>query len=189
LQVGTPFATVQFWLHPPQFARELDVFVSHPSMYCPLQSDHGAVQEATPHIPPEHCGRPFATVQVTLQAPQVRTLFERFDSQPSAYCPLQSWYGPVQLATLQLPPAQPGVPFATVHATLHAPQVATLVSRFASQPSAYCPLQSWYGPVQLATLHALFVHPGVPFATVQAVVQPPQWSTSDAVSASQPSMY
>jgi hypothetical protein len=186
-QSGAPLATVHTTLQPPQVATLFDRLASQPSAGEPLQSENGAVHEATPHAPPAQSGVPLATLHARPQLPQLVTLVSTLVSQPSAVLPLQSRKTPEHAPTPQVPPAQTAVPLDTEQARPQAPQCARLSAVLASQPSTTEPLQSLHGATQLATVHWRFTHAGVPFCAVHEVEQLPHVATSEFRLASQPS--
>src|SRR5947209_7738699 len=98
-------------------------------------------------------------------APQFATSVSRFTSQPSFAFLLQSANGAVHAPIPHVPMAQPGAPLATAAHTLpQAPQLATSLAEFTSQPSALFMLQSLNAPVQALTPHTPAAQPGVPLA-------------------------
>jgi hypothetical protein len=186
-QAAVPFAALHVLPQAPQLLTLVCVFTSQPSAGFPLQSAKPGLQAATTHAPAEQPAVPFAIEQTFPQPPQWLALVCVFTSQPSAGLPLQFAKPALQLATAQLPPLQPGVPFAIEQTFPQEPQSATLVCVFTSQPSATFPLQFSKPALQLATAQLPALQPGVPFATEQAFPQEPQSATLVCVFTSQPS--
>lgn len=106
-------------------------------------------------------------------------------SQPSEYSPSQSPQSAVQLSTSQAEPVQVGVPCATLHVMPHPPQAVTLLVVAVSQPLPTSPSQL-AKPALHTMPHAPFVHDGVPWFELQALLHPPQWAMLVLVLASQP---
>jgi hypothetical protein len=77
------------------------------------------------------------------------------------------------------------MPFMKLQTLPHAEQLLGLVFRFTSQPSAGLLLQL-PKPVLQEMVHALFVHPGVPFAEEQLLPHCPQCCGVEVVSVSHP---
>jgi hypothetical protein len=113
-------------------------------------------------------------VQGVLQPPQFNGSAVVGVSQPSLTTPLQFAKPELQLAMVQAPDEHAGVPLGAVHTLPHAPQLATEVSRFASQPSLATWLQSWNDPLH-RNAHVPLLHVGVEFGLAgQLVAQLPQ---------------
>jgi hypothetical protein len=92
----------------------------------------------------------------------------------------------VQTATAHAPDEQEAVPFATLHALLHAPQFKASPVSDTSQPFTADESQSAYPVAQLATAHAPDEQAAVPFATLHALPHAPQFKASPASDTSQP---
>ncbi|MEN9797922.1 MAG: hypothetical protein RL653_1618, partial [Pseudomonadota bacterium] len=79
-----------------------------------------------------------------------------------------------------------GVPFATLHALLQAPQWDRLVDTFVSQPLEAVESQLAKFALHDAMPHAPDVQEAVPFATLHALLQAPQWDRLVDTFVSQP---
>lgn len=111
-------------------------------------------------------------------------LLVRLASQPLASKPSQLAKGTLQ-AMLHEPELQEAWPLLLLQALPQAPQFATFVLRFVSQPFARLPSQLAQGAVHRIT-QPPFTQPGVPLMEPQVVPQPPQLAGSVAVLTSQP---
>jgi hypothetical protein len=99
------------------------------------------------------------------------------------HCPEQSVWPPVQLGT-QLPPEQTSfVP----HGLLQRPQCAVLVLMLVSQPVFLALPSQLSKPGAQTMLHCPPAQLGTPWSALQAAPQPPQFSASTPIWASQPS--
>jgi hypothetical protein len=88
-------------------------------------------------------------------------------------------------AIAHAPFRQEGLPFVASQAVLHAPQFATSVSRFTSQPFDASPSQLANPGLQTMP-HVPEEHVAVPFVASHAVPHAPQWSGSLASVTSHP---
>src|SRR6185503_16497484 len=99
------------------------------------------MQDATAQVPERHVSFAFGKTHGFVHPPHSASVLRRV-SQPSEMSALQFANPAAQLAMVQAPAAQPGVPFATKHALPQPPQFATFVAVSISQPSEALPLQS-----------------------------------------------
>jgi hypothetical protein len=187
---GVPFATAaQNRPQAPQFVTLVKVFVSQPFATLPSQLANGALQEPIAHTLEMHARVPFGTVgHMVLQAPQLFASLALFTSQPLAAMLSQFRNVPLQEATPHTLEAQPAVPFAGFgQARPQPPQLATSEVVFTSQPFAAWLSQSPNPALHEATPQVLEEQPAVPFAGAgHPAPQPPQFTTSEVVSTSQP---
>jgi hypothetical protein len=106
-------------------------------------------------------------------------------SQPFAALPSQFANPDAHVGT-HAPAVHVVVPFAFAQTFPQAPQFATLVFRFASQPSAATPSQFPKPALQVRIPHVPDEHVGVAFRREQALPQLPQFATLLCVFVSQP---
>ena len=111
---------------PPQLFTSLVLVVSQPSSAAGAAGREQLLEPALQpdtQSPPLHA-RALTPVESQLrpQAPQLSTLVERSVSQPFVTSPSQSPVVPGQVAMLQRPAVQAGVPVGVVHTLPHAPQ-------------------------------------------------------------------
>jgi hypothetical protein len=117
------------------------------------------------------------------QLPQLVSVLSAV-SQPLRALPSQVPQPLLQVGA-QEPPMQLVPPLALVQAMPQPPQFDPFVARVTSQPLATFASQLAKPEEQLAMLHALFVQLGVPFATVQLLLQKPQSPSVSVRSVSQ----
>src|SRR5262245_30111203 len=85
------------------------------------------------------------------------------------------------------PLVHPGVPLATAHLVMHAPQLLMSFEVLVSHPLAAFASQFWNGALQTAMPHTPAAQPGEPLATAgHALLHMPQFLMSFEVFASQP---
>jgi hypothetical protein len=171
-------------MHPPQWARDVFVFVSQPLLRLPSQLPNPPLHEGL-HTPARHDVVPFMLVHATLQPPQFDVLLWRFASQPLPYAPSQFWKGMVHDWTTHWLPAQPGTPFGTEQTVPHAPHALMLLVIAVSQPLPMAASQL-SKPAAHTMPHAPFVHEGEPWLLLHAAPQEPQLPMLVAVFTSQP---
>jgi hypothetical protein len=188
-QVGVACARLHAALHAPQFALEVFVFTSQPSLESMLQSSNGAVHVPTRHVlatqsAVETCGR----LHGELQPPQFAGSVAVFVSQPFVPRPSQSSNAPVHVETEHPPFTHWPVPLTIVQVALHAPQFVADVERFASQPFVASPSQSSNPGLQAPSAHCPLEQPASAFGSAaHGASHPPQLKGSVAGSDSQPS--
>jgi hypothetical protein len=126
----------------PQFCELVWRLASQPFAAWASQLANGALHEPIWQVPELHVAPAFWKLHWLGQLPQWSVSVLRLTSQPSATPPLQFAKGTLQLWMVHAPATQAPTPFAGEHAEPHAPQLARLVSRLASQPSLGLLLQS-----------------------------------------------
>ncbi len=157
--------------HMPQCAG-VERLASQPFDGSPSQLPKPALQVPIAHVPAEHTGEAFASVQTRPHMPQFAMPVRTSTSQPSAALPLQLPKPGVHAATVHAPRAHPAVAFGRAHDRPHMPQWAGVVLVSVSQPFAALPSQSPKPEVQVylhvpaSQLAVLFARdaPGVPHA-------------------------
>jgi len=140
-QPAVPFAAAQVNPHPPQLLVSLLVPTSQPSPGIPLQLAKPLLQPEIVQVPDVQPGVPFGAAQVVPHPPQLFGSLVVAASQPSTTELLQSVNPALQEPIVQVLDVQPAVPFAAVQMVPQLPQLAGLLSRVTSQPSATRPLQ------------------------------------------------
>ena len=132
----------------PQFVTLVASVTSQPLAAAPSQLEcpgmHAKPQVLDAHDPVAKGGE----AHVTLQPPQFNGSAVVAVSQPSANVPLQFEKPVEQLVMAHAPVVQVTDAFGAAHALWHAPQLPTSLIRFASQPLAAAPSQSWNVPLQ-----------------------------------------
>jgi hypothetical protein len=118
-----------------------NIFTSHPSEVTPLQFANPVLHVAIKQIPFEHCIVAFGAVQTTPQFPQLFTVKFIFVSQPLAVIPSQFLNPVIQETIEQAPATQAELALGRAQALPHEPQLAKLIFRLTSHPSALFPLQ------------------------------------------------
>lgn len=126
-----PFAFVQIVPQAPQLLLVV-VEVSQPFAAAPSQLPNPAVQPVITQPPVAHDSLAFASAHTEPHEPQLTSVLSAA-SQPSSGSPSQL-PNPAAQVGLQAPPTHEVVPLRFVHAPPQAPQFATLVERFDSQP-------------------------------------------------------
>jgi hypothetical protein len=183
-QPGVPCDVVQAIAQSPQCPTVFVMFVSQPSVSLVLQFPVPGVHVATLQTPVVHeVVAALGSVQPTPHAPQsvvVRRLF----SQPSVATLLQSSKAGSHESTPHVVPVHFGVPLATVHFALHAPQLLT--SSWTGVRQRPLLSQSPNPLEHVEYLQVLATHVGVPPLVGHAPAQVPQWSGSLVRSVSQP---
>jgi len=124
------------------------------------------------------CDATWEALHARLHAPQLKTSVAVLDSQPSVAMRLQSPNPAVHEATAQEPPLHAARALGSEQVVLHAPQLATSVSVFTSQPSATTVLQFSQEPVQEAMVQTLLTHAEVALGRLQVRPQEPQFDSS-----------
>lgn len=152
-----------------------------------MQSANPGLHEAITHVPAPHPGVPFATKHAIPQPPQFCGSFVIVVSHPFPAFPSQSPLPARHWEYVQLPPAHAGTPPWAGHGLLHAPQLATLVCVFTSQPFAAFMSQSAKPALQVIP-HMPERHAGWALAApAQVLPHVPQLAVLCAVFTSQPS--
>src|SRR5947207_557600 len=159
---------------PPQLVESLLVLTSHPLEVIWSQSANPDLHERIPHCEFIQELLALARLQVLPQAPQLAVLLVRSVSQPSAVWLLQSPKPGRQELILHAPVVHTLVACGRLQVLPQAPQLAVLLVRSVSQPSAVWLLQSPKPGRQELTLHAPVVHTLVACGRLQAAPQPPQ---------------
>lgn len=106
---------------------------SQPLTALPSQFCLPAGQPTTEQVP---LWQTVGEVHTVPQAPQFELSVFLLTSQPLARALLSQFRNGLVQLMLQLPPLHVAVPPELLHASLHAPQCATVVLRLTSQPSA-----------------------------------------------------
>ena len=195
VHAGVPFTTLHAALHAPQCAAVVVRSVSHPA--AAVQSPH-PVSHAYWHAPSEQpvttmCAGAFAAHEYP-QLPQFNTLVAVSASHPSDVglprSVLQSLQ-PVSHVCPQLPVVHAGTECAgkSSHTFPHVPQLLRSLPVAVSHPFRLAfsfALQSVKPGRQLAMLHALAVHDGVPFTLLHGKLHAAQCASSVVRSVSQP---
>lgn len=170
-------------LQVPQLLTSASVFVSQPLFGLPSQLLQPLLQTGA-QVPELQVVLPCAFVHTVPQLPQLLTLLAVLVSQPFLSLPSQLPKPALQTGS-QPPPEQLVVPFGLVHAELHAPQLATLVCRFVSQPLFWLPSQLANPPAHCG-VHVPPTQLVLPLALLQTVPQAPQLLLLELVFVSQP---
>jgi len=156
---------------------------SQPSALTRLQLAQPPAHEEIWQLPEAHDDVAFARLQPAPHAPQ---LVDELSCVSHPFFGLPSQLpNPEEHTGLHTPFTHEVEPFAFVHTEPHAPQFATLVSRFVSQPFTRLPSQLPAPPLHTG-LHAPFTHEVEPFAFVQATPHAPQSPASFCRLLSQP---
>lgn len=188
LQVPLEFAPPQTVKHAPQWLAFASTFVSQPSLGSLLQSCQLPLQLRISQLFVAHVAVPFATLHVVPHSPQSPSV-SRFDSHPSFERPLQSAVPAGQARAMsQTPLWQMGTVsgWLVVHTVVHAPQFASSLSRFVSQPLPWLPSQLPQFVSQPLTSHVLLTQVELAFASAQTFPHVPQLLASLVVGVSQP---
>ncbi len=182
----TALAKLQTRPHMPQLLASPRMLTSHPSIKLRLQSAKPALQ-VPPHMPPTQVALPLATIgHIRPHIPQLLVSVVRLVSQPSPTLLLQSPNPGPHIAMVHAPPTHAALPLTDMHAFAQRPQLAALVRRSTSQPSAGLLLQSAKLGLQVNP-HILIVHVAVALGGLgQGFPQRPQLVTSVRRSVSQP---
>jgi hypothetical protein len=136
---GVPFVPLHTLPQAPQLVGLVVVFVSHPFPALPSQSPRPGPHEEQPHAPLTQLGVQPAAGQTVPQALQLATSLRRFVSHPLFLLPSQLPQPTAQTGA-QTPREHEVVPCAFVHVVPQAPQLATELWVFVSQP--FCALPS-----------------------------------------------
>src|SRR5689334_5172700 len=105
-QTETAFARLHVAPQPPQLARLVKTLVSQPLARSLSQLAKGMLQ-MMPQLPPVQVAVPLVLLQMLPQPPQLLMSPVVLVSQPFAALPSQLPKPALQLATVQVPPAQP----------------------------------------------------------------------------------
>ena len=143
------------------------VLTSQPFAAMESQSANPGLHAAIAHVEPTQFAAPLAAEHTWPHVLQLFTLLVRFDSQPLAVIPSQLPKPALHAATVQVPPAHPGMPFGAAQTFPQVPQLLTLLVTLVSQPFAALPSQLAKPALQAATAHAPPAHAAVPLAVVQ----------------------
>ena len=138
-QLAVPFAGVEQTVpHAPQLLTLVFMFVSQPLAAFASQLPYPELQEPNPHVPLEQTAEPLLGVeQVVPHAPQCVVLVFKLTSHPLEGSPSQSAQPELQVPMPQTPPEHPAVALGGAEQVIpQAPQWATVVLRFVSQPLA-----------------------------------------------------
>jgi hypothetical protein len=183
-QLVVPFAFVQAAPHAPQFVVVLSD-ASHPFetwvSQLPKPVLHTMLQ-----APSEQLAVPFAELHAWPHAPQSATVELVFVSQPFVGSESQLPHGAVQVPRVHTPETHDSDAFARLHTAPQPPQLARLVFRFVSQPSAELPLQSPRPALQLEMPQTPATQFAVPPVDGQTLPQVEQFDTLVCVFTSQP---
>ena len=174
LHAAVPFVPLHTVPHVPQLVRLVFVLVSQPLFLLLSQSLKVPLQTGV-QMPEAQLVVPLAFVHAMPQPPQLFASAVVAVSQPFFGLPSQSAYPAVHAGTQTLA-VQTVVPCALLHAWPHAPQLVTLVARFASHPFTGLPSQLPNPPLQVGT-QVPAVHVVVPLTLWHAVPQAPQLET------------
>jgi hypothetical protein len=183
LQVAVAFAPLHAAPQAPQLERLVSVFVSQPLFALPSQLLKPVLHTGV-QTPATQLVVPFKAWQIVPHAPQLVASAEVGVSQPFFGLPSQLAKPGSQVGT-HTPVVQVVVPCAFVQACPQAPQLVTLVFRFASHPFGRFESQFPKPALQVGTQPPV-VHTLVPFAARHAVPQAPQLAVAVFRFTSQP---
>jgi len=194
-QLGVPWLELHAAPHAPQCAAVVARSVSQPAsaVQSPHPAAHAYWQPPSEHPVATMCAGAFAAHEYP-HAPQFNTLVFVSVSHPSDPAtfssPLQSLHPPSHVCS-QLPVVHTGAECAgtSSHPFPHVPQLLTSLPVAVSQPFRLAfsfALQSVKPGRQLAMLHALAVHAGVPFTLLHGKLHAAQCASSVVRSVSQP---
>ncbi len=164
--------------HIPQLASDVRVSVSQPFAAIASQLPRPAAHDATVQIPAAHAAVANGSEHAVAHDPQLATEVRKSASQPLAVLPSQLPKPALQLAITQAPATHDGVAFASKHAALQAPQLATDVLRSVSHPFAVFPSQSPRPGMQVVGRQTPIRHAAPEPGNEHDVAHVPQCATS-----------
>jgi hypothetical protein len=132
---GVAFGSEHAVAQAPQFATDVRVSTSQPFAAFASQLPKPALQGPSAQTPDAHVAIAFANAHALPQAPQFAIEVWMLVSHPLAVFPSQSARPGEHVLRWQTPIVHTADAPGKLHTVPHAPQLATLVARFTSQPS------------------------------------------------------
>jgi hypothetical protein len=161
------FASVQAFMHEPQWLTSVFLSTSQPLAALPSQSAKPIAHVSTLQTPFEHTLVACGSMHTFVHEPQLLTSFSVSTSQPLAAMPSQFPKPAEQLPTSHMPALHFGFACRSEHAFAHIPQSSLLTLVLTSQPSAESPLQSPYGAMHGPRMHTPPEHAGIAFGNAE----------------------